>query len=134
LGGCVPLDKEKASFSIELVDYYWESEEVLQMGDPEFGKRGMQEIDILIVELQVTNESNQKDDIFSTSWYVIDDNRNEFDFTIFGDIPHEEDISFMMIQPGETVTGKVAFAMPSRHLPVWVHCSKCTSNVEIRQP
>jgi hypothetical protein len=105
---------------------------VLRMGNPDFGKSGMQEIDILIVELQVTNESNQEDDIFFTSWYAIDEDENEFDFTIFGDVPHEEDITWMMIQPGETVTGKVAFAMPSRHLPVWVHCNECTTGVEIR--
>jgi len=130
--GCTLFEDEKASFSLELIDYYWESKDVFHIGEPNIWDVGVKEKDILIVELQVTNETNWKGQVSFTPWYLIDEDGNRFDAIVSGDIQFEEDISMMTINPGETVRGKVVFKIPSENFPVWVHCNKCTTSIEIR--
>jgi hypothetical protein len=129
LEGCKPNNKEAVSLSFEVNEFYWETQEVDNFDITDLANTGRQEIDILIVDLTVTNESNRKTPLMF--WYVTNAEGLGFEPTVFGDIPFEEDISTELIHPGEIIRGKVAFEVPSGHLPLWIHCAQYTAEAKI---
>jgi len=122
-------EKGPLSFDVSLNSYYWITKKVLYL-NPFDPKSGIQERDVLVVDLTIINESERA--IPVASWYLVDKDGKQFEPILLGSIPIREDFSVVVIPPRSIIKGKIAFEVPRGHLPLWLRCAEYGIEVEIR--
>ena len=112
---------EDIGLALQVNNYFWTTERVFYFSITDLQNTGWRMRDTLIVDLTATNYFNRR--IPLAFCYVVDVNDQKFEAVISNAIPFEESLfGGITIEPGGKVRGKLAFAVPKGHLPLWIQC------------
>lgn len=76
----------------------------------------------LVLDFSVTNHAAIEAEFIRQSWFLRDEDGNEYPAEGNTAFHPREDLAFKSLLPGHTVRGKLAFWAPRNDGPYWLHC------------
>lgn len=124
---------EDVDLVLQVNDFFWTVDQVLYFNITDLQNTGRRKQDTVVVDLTAINRSNRR--IPLAFCYVEDEKGQKFEAIPSNAIPFEESLfGGVTIEPGERVRGKLAFAVPKGHLPLWLRCAEYNVATKIEEP